>query len=201
MAAAYEIILKEGADHLTMRRLAAALDSTAMAVYYHVRDKDELLALVLEHVARNLPRPPLPDDPRERLLVVCGLMHRAFTEHPWVVPIVARGELVGMSAVWMTEEILGALTAYGLGREEAFWAHQTLWYYTAGHVLSTPPRAHPAASGGRGRTTRHYPETATRETESAYPHLGSYAHDSRELEARYDYELGVRHILDGVLGT
>ncbi|MBZ4319210.1 TetR/AcrR family transcriptional regulator [Streptomyces huiliensis] len=197
MAAAYEIILKEGAEHLTMRRLAAALDSTAMAVYYHVRDKDELLALVLEHVARNLPRPPLPDDPRERLVVVCGLMHQAFADHPWVVPIVARGELVGMSAVWMTEEILGALTAYGLGREEAFWAHQTLWYYTAGHALSTPPRSLPEPGGGTGR---HYPETAaSRESAAAYPHVTSYAEDSRDLEARYGYELGIRHILDGVL--
>ncbi|MGK5637564.1 TetR/AcrR family transcriptional regulator [Streptomyces sp. URMC 126] len=198
MAAAYEIILKEGAEHLTMRRLAATLGSTAMAVYHHVRDKDELLSLVLEHVAHTLPRPPLPDDPRERVVVVCGLMHQAFAEHPWVVPILARGELVGMSAVWMTEEILGALTTYGLDREEAFWAHQTLWYYTAGRALATPPRLRPEPDDASGR---HYPETtAAQDTAARYPHVTSYAEDSRELEDRYTYEQGIRHILDGVLG-
>ncbi|MGK5630336.1 TetR/AcrR family transcriptional regulator [Streptomyces sp. URMC 123] len=195
MAAAYEIILKEGAENLTMRRLASALDSTAMAVYHHVRDKDELLALVLEHVAQNLPRPPLPDDPRERLLVVCGLMHRAFVDNPWVVPIVARGELVGMSAVWMTEEILGALIDYGLSREQAFWTHQTIWYYTAGQVLCTPPQ--PLRGGGPDAP--HYPEAAAAEELEAYPHVSSFAGASRKLEAEYAYEQGIRHILDGAL--
>ncbi len=44
-----------------------------MAVYHHVRDKDELLVLVLEHVARSLPGPELPEEPRERLLAACTL--------------------------------------------------------------------------------------------------------------------------------
>ncbi|MFC5722997.1 TetR/AcrR family transcriptional regulator [Streptomyces gamaensis] len=196
VTAAYEIILKEGAENLTMRRLATALGSTAMAVYHHVRDKDELLALVLEHVARNLPHPELPEEPRARLEAVCALMHRAFVDNPWVVPIVARGELVGASALWMTEEIIGALVSCGLGHEEAFWAHQTLWYYTAGQVLATVPRHGEEPPGGAA----HWPEgLASGERQEEFPHLSRLAGSSRELEQRYSYLQGVRHVLDGVL--
>ncbi|MEV0373860.1 TetR/AcrR family transcriptional regulator [Streptomyces sp. NPDC050636] len=195
--AAYRIVRDEGAENLTMRRLSRVLGSTPMALYHHVRDKDELLTLVLEHVAQDLPRPPLPDNPRERIIVVCELMHRAFVDNPWVVPVVARGELVGLSAVWMTEEIIGALIDSGLGREQAFWTHQTIWYYTAGQTLHTPPRE---PSQDTGERAPHYPKVAATEpSPTAFPHLAKVAGDSRQLEAQYSYRLGLTHILDGAL--
>ncbi|MEV6669204.1 TetR/AcrR family transcriptional regulator [Streptomyces sp. NPDC051162] len=178
VTAAYEIIVKEGAENLTMRRLAGALGSTAMAVYHHVRDKDELLTLTLEHAARTLPRPELPEEPRERLAAVCGLMHQAFVSNPWVVPIVARGEPAGMPAVWMTEEIVAALVGCGLSRERAVEAHRTIWYYTTGQILATVPRP-----GGPPPEDR----------------IAADGERPAGAEGRHGYLRGVRHILDGVL--
>lgn len=192
-----------------MRRLATALHSTPMAVYHHVRDKDELLVLVLEHVAQNLPRPELPEDPRQRLLAACTLMHQAFVDNPWVVPIVARGDLVGISAVWLTEEIMAALVDLGLSDEHAFWTHQTIWYFTAGQVMSaTPERTERADRSSRAdrptdRTEEdkpHYVEVATADRDpSEFPHLAQLVGRSRQLEDEYSYQLGLRHILDGAL--
>ncbi|MBB5937868.1 AcrR family transcriptional regulator [Streptomyces zagrosensis] len=187
-----------------MRRLAIALDSTAMAVYHHVRDKDELLTLVLEHVARNLPRPALPHEPRERLMAACTLMHQAFTDNPWVVPIVARGDLVGVSAIWMTEEIVAALVSLGLSDERAFWTHQTIWYFTAGQVMSTVPRPDLNLGAGAHEPSREQPphsiEVATADRDAAtFPHLSKLAGRSRQLEAAYTYRMGVEHVLDGAL--
>ncbi|MET9835481.1 TetR/AcrR family transcriptional regulator [Streptomyces sp. NPDC006385] len=212
VATAYEIVRDEGAETLTMRRLAQALGSTAMAVYHHVRDKDELLMLILEHVAKDLPRPPLPEDPRQRLTTVCHLMFDAFGDNPWVVPVLARGNVVGVSALWMTEEILGALVDCGLTHEEAFWAHQTIWYYTAGQVLcmtQEPGGEGTAEDTGRAPAHQvephdgkapHYPEAAVAKAAGAdFPHLVRLAADSRDIEARYSYGRGLRHILEGAL--
>ncbi|MFE6774883.1 TetR/AcrR family transcriptional regulator [Streptomyces sp. NPDC057702] len=202
VAAAHEIIVREGAEHLTMRRLASALRSTPMAVYHHVRDKDELLVLVLEHVARNLPHPPLPPEPRQRLLAACSLMYGAFMDNPWVVPIVARGDLVGVSAVWMTEEIMAALVALGLSDEHAFLAHQTIWYFTAGQVMSAAPRpgAGQDAAGPMGEPAPDYIEVAMATRDPAeFPHLARLVGRSHQWEEDYTYESGLRHILDGAL--
>lgn len=38
----------EGLDRLTMRRLADEVGTTPMALYHHVRNKDDLLVLLLE---------------------------------------------------------------------------------------------------------------------------------------------------------
>ncbi|WEV30080.1 TetR/AcrR family transcriptional regulator C-terminal domain-containing protein [Streptomyces sp. 71268] len=200
--AAHEIILSDGAEHLTMRRLASALRSTPMAVYHHVRDKDELLVLVLEHVARSLPRPELPEEPRERLLAACTLMYRAFMDNPWVVPIVARGELVGVSAVWMTEEIMAALVALGLDDQHAYRTHQTIWYFTAGQVVSAAPRpgAVDVATGQAGEPAPHYIDVAMASRDPAdFPNLARLVGRSHHWEAEYRYEDGLSHILDGAL--
>jgi hypothetical protein len=44
VAAAEEVVRREGVDALTMRRVARELGSSTMALYRHVRDRDELLA-------------------------------------------------------------------------------------------------------------------------------------------------------------
>ncbi|SHF27416.1 TetR/AcrR family transcriptional regulator [Streptoalloteichus hindustanus] len=196
VALAHEIIAAEGVEALSMRRLAREVGTTPMALYHHVRDKDELLSLVMEAVAESLPRPPLPEDPRERLIAVCVLMRNAFLEHTWVVPILARGHLVGPSAVWMTEEILSCLVATGLTVEEAFGAHQTIWNFTAGEVLVTArARVEPETA-----STAHFVETqVARQGAGTLPVLGALAGRSRELEARYSYRVGLEQILDGVL--
>jgi AcrR family transcriptional regulator len=70
--AAAAVVDRDGIDGLTMRRVAEELDSSPMALYRHVRDKDELLVALLDRLVERLPRPDLPEDPRDRILVAFG---------------------------------------------------------------------------------------------------------------------------------
>lgn len=58
-ATALEMIEEVGVEKLTMRAVAARLDVSAMALYHHVEDKDELLRLVGDDIlgAIDLPDP------------------------------------------------------------------------------------------------------------------------------------------------
>ncbi|GGM49266.1 TetR family transcriptional regulator [Longimycelium tulufanense] len=201
VAAARDIIADEGAEQLTMRRLAREIGCTAMALYHHFQSKDDLLLHVLEDVAARLPHPVLPADPRERLVLVCGLMRQAFVENPWVVPLVARGEMVAPSAVWMTEEIIAALVGCGLSVEQAFDVNQTIWYYTAGQVAAAVRQA---GEAGQKPAGPHYLETIVAEqgeqrSAETMPYLSRLAGVWRDLEAGYSYQRGLHHILDGAL--
>src|ERR1044072_256784 len=71
---ARRIIDRDGWQKLTIRRLAAARGVGATTTYPHVRDKDYLLAQVLDHYADQIERPRLPDDPRERIVVAATTM-------------------------------------------------------------------------------------------------------------------------------
>ena len=68
MDAALAMIQREGAEHLSMRGLAADLGVTPMALYYYVGNKEELLELATDAVLARVPRPEVRDrDWREGL--------------------------------------------------------------------------------------------------------------------------------------
>src|SRR5687767_5102017 len=78
VVAAARQLASAGLGTLTMARVAAVLGVTPMAVYRHVKDKDELLSLVLDSVYSEVVEPPtdLPWELRLRTLqtrVVAGL--------------------------------------------------------------------------------------------------------------------------------
>lgn len=114
VATARRIVEEEGVDALSMRRVAKELGSTPMALYHYVQDKDELLMLTLSGTAAAFPRPHLPEDPRERLLAVAVHMHDILSRMPWVLDILALGELTDRNALWMVEEIVDSAIACGL---------------------------------------------------------------------------------------
>jgi TetR/AcrR family transcriptional regulator, tetracycline repressor protein len=94
-AAAMEIIDEIGVEKLTMRAVAARLDVSAMALYHHVEDKDELLRLVGDVV---LGRIELPDPDS-------GGWRELFTSIS-VAAVDALLEVPGLSSVLLSSKML-----------------------------------------------------------------------------------------------
>jgi AcrR family transcriptional regulator len=132
--AAEAIVSSEGIDALTMRRLAEELGSSPMSLYRHVRDKDELLLLLIERRAAELELPALPDDPRERLVTLFVLLFDALSRNPWIVEVLAKGDLVAPSVLPVIDRILEAFVAAGLTPGEAGRAYHVAWRYTVGEL-------------------------------------------------------------------
>jgi AcrR family transcriptional regulator len=195
VTAAEEIVARDGIDALTMRRVARELHSSPMALYRHVRDKDELLVLLLDRLAERLPRPPLPADPRRRLMTLWRLLYDGLDQRPWVVEVLVKGHLMARSVLWVVEEILAAFVAAGLTHEEAAAAYRVAWQLTVGALTIRHSLARTAASG-RPRFQLSLLEGVD---PAALPTLGAVARSgywSRPLE---DYEQGMAALLDGLL--
>lgn len=129
---AQEIVESAGIDALTMRAVAERLSSSPMAIYRHVRDKDELLLLLLDRAAAGLERPELPADPRQRLRALWRFLHDELAARPWLVGVLASGDLAGKSILWLVEEMLQAFMASGLSTIQAGAAYRAVWQYTVG---------------------------------------------------------------------
>lgn len=132
--AAEAIVEKHGIEALTMRRLAKELDSSPMALYRHVRDKDELLLLLLDRAAAELPRDSLPEEPRARVLALFQLLYEGLSERPWISGVLVKGDLIAPSVLWAIDEIITAFVAAGLSPREAGAAYLVAWRYTVGHL-------------------------------------------------------------------
>lgn len=121
VAAALRIARVDGLEALTIRRLAADLEASRMALYRHVTDKEALVALVLNAVAeQSLPPLPPRDGPWEvRLRALAGGMRAELRAYPGVVEILMTHYNHGPGALRVVDTILEILADAGLGTRDA----------------------------------------------------------------------------------
>ncbi|WP_408056771.1 TetR/AcrR family transcriptional regulator [Streptomyces huasconensis] len=197
VATARRILQEEGVAALSMRRVAKEVGTTPMALYHHVRDKDDLLMLTLSGTAATVPRPELPSDPRERLLAVTLHMHGTLARMPWVVEVLSLGDLTDKGALWMVEEIVGAGVACGLTPAEAVRAYRTLWHCVYGDLVFRRAMERRAEDPDR---KRYFPGMLTDADAAELPHLVALADQWSELTEDYDVSGQLSAVIDGLLG-
>lgn len=85
VAAAVELADRDGLDGLSMRRLGQHIGVDPMALYHHIRDKDALLAAMVDHVLSGIPvAPPEDGDWRQRLRTTVLTARSRMLSHPWL---------------------------------------------------------------------------------------------------------------------
>ncbi|MFH8881510.1 TetR/AcrR family transcriptional regulator [Streptomyces californicus] len=196
VATARRIVEEEGVDALSMRRVAKELGSTPMALYHYVRDKDELLMLTLSGTAAAFPRPELPEDPRERMVAVAAHMHALIARVPWVLDVLALGELTDRDALWMVEEIVDCALACGLSPARAVRAYRTIWSYVYGDLVFR--RAADRRAGSPSRR-EFFPEMITEEDAAELPRLTEVKDRWREYAADYETVEELEAIVEGLI--
>ncbi|WP_306359294.1 TetR/AcrR family transcriptional regulator [Nocardia sp. CC227C] len=201
VAAAERVLRDDGPDALSMRRLAKELDSTAMALYHHVRDKDELLLLVLESHAREIPSLELPADPRQRLLAAALVLYERLAERPWIVEVLAADPLVVPSAMPMVEVMMAAAVACGHTPEQAVDVYRTLWYYIVGDLVMRANRERRrAGNAASDRAAALDRADALADLDvSALPTVAAVADRWAELTVRDTHRHGLAAIVAGLL--
>ncbi|WP_207939013.1 TetR/AcrR family transcriptional regulator [Actinomadura darangshiensis] len=193
---ARRIVDEEGVERLTMRRLAGEIGSTPMALYHHVRDKDELLLLLLDdYAARMMRKPGLPAEPRERVVVVAAAIRAVLAPCPWIAEVLTADDLMSESALWFVEQILDGLAECGLSPERAVHGYRAIWYYTAGEIIVRAAAARRRAGDDRP-TYRDRVFAGLDGTE--LPRLAEVAPQWAPLTAQDTYLDGLRALVDGL---
>ncbi|TDT42705.1 TetR family transcriptional regulator [Streptomyces sp. BK208] len=196
--AAQRIVDTEGDGSLSMRRLARELSITPMALYHHVRDRDQLLRLLLETKARSQPRPVLPEDPRERLTAAALLLHDVLAGCPFLSEILTSDDLMDASALWVVEAVLEAALACGFTVEEASGLYQAVAHYTVGELLIRLTRERHLARLDR---PPYRAEALGTLLSQDHPRLFALADRWSELTARDTHRAGLQAVLGGFLRT
>nr|WP_075003307.1 TetR/AcrR family transcriptional regulator [Streptomyces qinglanensis] len=199
LAAARRLIDRDGWEKLTIRRLAAELGIGATTLYHHIRSKDELLVLLLNHHVDQIAHPQLPDDPRDRVVAAATALHDALADWPWAAEILTADGFVGLldaSALWMVEAVVAGAEDCGCTPDQAVDVFRDLWYYTVGEILV---RAHSARRPAEG--THPAPRGASFSDLDAtqVPRLAAIGDRWPELAARDTYPRGLRAFADALL--
>jgi AcrR family transcriptional regulator len=95
-----ELIHAEGVDAVTIRRLAAEMDVKSASLYYHFRNKEEILVLAARRVLEGVRGSGDPDlHWREWLLDNTCTARAALLEYPDLVPTLMRRHPLGIGVV------------------------------------------------------------------------------------------------------
>jgi AcrR family transcriptional regulator len=194
LRAALGVADRDGLGGLTMRKLAAGLGASPMALYRHFRRKEEIVDRLVDLVVGDYDVTNHREaDWRDWLRETFRLMHRGLCEHPGIIPLLGGATFSGMNARAVAEEVLAVLRGAGLGEEEAALLFYTLTSYTIGAVGFKSANADPTLDPEEElRQSRLLFELASR---TRYPTIVSLA----PLLARYSTDQQFVAGLDQIL--
>jgi TetR/AcrR family transcriptional regulator, tetracycline repressor protein len=134
VVAARTIAARQGAEGLTMRRLAEKLRVMPNALYTYFPDKSTILDAVLDDLVGDVERPHPRMSWRDGLVSLMSSYRRTLLAQPGLVALTASRPMVGPNALSLREDMLTLLRAGGLEESDIVSAYLALFAYTTGFV-------------------------------------------------------------------
>ncbi|HWU87799.1 MAG TPA: TetR/AcrR family transcriptional regulator [Kofleriaceae bacterium] len=196
IATALDILKTEGLGRVTMRRVAAALDTGAASLYVYVRDSSDLHAHLLDALIGSLPSTPRAA-PRQQLKALLGAYVETLTGYPEMARMAQSTRMSGPNYLALIERILALLAKLGVPDGEAAWGVDLLL------LMATARAAELSAWAESGHGDRDFATLATaiRSANAAeHPRIARLAELLLDgSHARADWHLEV--ILHGMLSA
>lgn len=198
--AAIAILDGEGEAALTFRALAARLSTGPGAIYWHVANKDDLLAAATDHVVSQAMAEIDADaaEPKEAIRAIALAMFDAFDAHPWIGAQLSLAP--GRSGMLQVFEAIGSrLRLLGVLENARFHAWSALVNYIFGVAAQNADNARRVhGEMTRDRLLGAIAERWMKLDATEYPFLHEIAarlpgHDDRE-----QFLAGIDLILTGI---
>lgn len=186
--AAGALVDAEGLEAVSTRRLAAALGVSGPSLYNHFRTKDEILDAVADAVSVRVDLSVFDDgrDWRDSLRAWAHSYRDALSDHPNIVPVLARGPGRRPAGLRLADAVFGAMTAAGWPPAQATRIGALMRYFILGSAVGS-------FAGG-------FVDDRAAYDPADYPHLGQ-AHLLAERQREVDdgaFETGLTALLDGL---
>jgi len=197
--AALVIMRDEGLNKVTMRRIAAALDTGPASLYVYVRDTEDLHAQILDAMLGSAGVPVAGAGTwRDRLRALLSGYRDVLFQHPDIARMALSTQPSGPNYMALADAILALLAEGGVADQAAAWGLDLLLLYpTAVAVEHSDPKT-PAQRDEEfsALAAKIASADATR-----YPHVARLGGElmSGDGRARFDWAFDV--LLDGILAA
>ena len=202
VAAATGLADTHGLDAVSIRRVAAALQTRPMDLYRHFARKDELIDLMVDEVMAGALLDEIPRHWRDALSAIARALRAVCLAHPWMVTAAGQQALLGPNVMRHVEQSLEATAALGLDQTKRHAIWRAVDSYTMGHANIRPGRdrseANTAPDPGRAAAAEAYLQDLA--DSGNYPNLaalgaaGLLHNDHDELT----FETGLGWLLTGI---
>jgi AcrR family transcriptional regulator len=200
----------EGFDAVTMKRIAAELGAGTMTLYYYVRNKADIVALMQDAIFEDIlvSAGEFPSGWRDAVTLISQRTRDVLVRHPWSVSSFNQAQF-GPNAVQHYEQSLAALASTALSYPQKTEVTAIVDDYVAGnaaHTIEAQERLRTASSnpnllieakayGDALMSTGKFPELGALAAEQARGtggDIGPLGHMDRQ------FEIGLAALLDGI---
>jgi AcrR family transcriptional regulator len=192
----------EGLDELTIRRIASELGVGAMTLYGYVRNKDEILDAMADHVLGGIRMPETDSaDPATVLRAAATGFLGTMREHPSIVQLMTSRVTMSMHSMeGGMEGVLARFLEAGLPPETAVRCYSFLITYALGFAGYQHPRpwghTDDPASAELRRRRKHFYASLPAEK---FPSIVAIADDLVDLPADAQFDFGVECFITSIL--
>src|SRR5919204_3864273 len=200
--AALAILKSDGLEAVTMRRVAAALDTGAASLYVYVSGREGLLQAMLDRVTSTVKlEAPDPSRWRAQLHSLLQRLHRALVAHPGIAAVTLAGPPTTQAVLLLTENLLGILLAGGLEPQAAAWACDILVLLVTGAAREDDVRRpHGRSTAGDRRQQRdEIYKTLAGLPRDRFPLIVSHAAQMVAGDSDERFRFAVDLVVDGLL--
>ncbi|MGW0656257.1 TetR/AcrR family transcriptional regulator [Streptomyces umbrinus] len=203
VSAAIALLDELGERGLTFRLLAKQLNTGLGALYWHVANKDELVALaadqVLGQASTAAPRPG--DGAGAGLRALAIAVFDALDRHPWAASHVNAPPTL-TNALHLLDRIGTLVARTGLPAERHFAVSTAISYYITGvSAQIVAPRTTVGATTSRDAFLNQTAEHWEKLDPADYPFLTRTTTDLRDHDDRDQFTTGLDLLLDGLNTT
>jgi AcrR family transcriptional regulator len=199
--AALALIEAECFEALTMRRVAAVLETGPASLYAHVRDKAELNDLLIGELCARVVLPePNPTEWRAQFKNVCGQLRDLYLQYPGVSLAAFSDVPRNLNTLRIGEGMLAIVLAGGVAAQPAAWAIDAAILYVGAYSLESSLRQRTELDAdGRPFDKAEMTERLSMLPESRFPNTVAYVQEitSGDGHDRFDFTLEL--LLQGLL--
>jgi AcrR family transcriptional regulator len=199
----------EGFDAVTMKRIAGELGAGTMTLYYYVRNKADIVALMQDAIFEDVlvPAGELPPGWREAVTLIARRTRDVLIRHPWAVTSLNQAQF-GPNAMQHYEQSLAALAGTTLSYSQKTEVTAIFDDYVTGNA------AHTIEAAERLRTAANNPSLVAEGqaygerllSTGKFPEIGALAEHARSASSEISplghadsqFEIGLTALLDGV---
>jgi TetR/AcrR family tetracycline transcriptional repressor len=200
--AALDLLDAVGLEGLTMRKLAERLGVRSPSLYWHVRDKDELLSLIADAICAEI-EPPSPDMPwQAQVEAMAWEYRRVLLAHRDAGLVLANTLPVGPNRLRLAERMLAVLVQAGFAPGVAANAG-LLFLDFANSAVIEEGRSHTmsAAFGSsvEGAEVPDFRQWFAGLPAEEYPTLVALAADLTDTDPAARYRFGIEVLMSGLV--
>jgi AcrR family transcriptional regulator len=133
-AAALVIADAEGFQAVSMRRVGQELNVGTMSLYYYVKTKDDLIAVMDDALMSEALLPAMPKNWKRAITEIATRTHSIFLRHPWAL-VSMQSAPPGLNAMRHMEQCLEALAETSMTAKQKLTLLAMVDDFVFGHAL------------------------------------------------------------------